>query len=275
MPYVAPMTSIKSGETLDINWPQLIETALNAPGSLGNTYSRFYEYSFLNQVLLLWQGVQEPVATYKRWSALGRQVKKGAKAKWVNTPVPITRKDDDGKVTERFTIFKLRKGPFVYSDTEGPELAPVEVPGFDLDTALFELGISKVPFVSTSGNTQGYSHHNEYALNPVCSDPLGTTFHELAHIVLGHTTDEGLKVYGSHQGIAEFQAEATAFLVRHELEQLTEEQASKNRAYIQHWLHETKQHPSDEEIRKVFIAATKILKAGRKAVVSTEQSVAA
>jgi hypothetical protein len=260
---------------LDINWTQLIETALTAPGNLGNTYNRFYEYSYLNQILLLWQGVTEPVATYNRWQALGRQVKKGAKAKFVNVPIPITRKDDQGTVTERFTIFKLKKGPFVYSDTEGPELPPVEVPGFDLDTALFELGISKVPFTSTDGNTQGYSSGHEYAINPVAANPTATTFHELAHIVLGHTAPDQNVEYQLHRGVKEFQAEATAYLVLHELERLDERTASKSRAYIQHWLSQGSEAPSDTDIRQVFQAATKILKAGRKAAASTPQAVAA
>ena len=54
-----------------IDWAKIIETALTAPGNVGNTYNRFYEYSFLNQMYLLMQGVHEPVATWARWKAIG------------------------------------------------------------------------------------------------------------------------------------------------------------------------------------------------------------
>ena len=54
-----------------IDWAKIIETALTAPGNVGNTYNRFYEYSFLNQMYLLMQGVHEPAATWARWKAIG------------------------------------------------------------------------------------------------------------------------------------------------------------------------------------------------------------
>jgi hypothetical protein len=63
-----------SGQSSAIDWRATLAEALAAPGSLGNTYTRFYNYSFLNQVRLMMQGTFEPVATYKRWQELGRQV---------------------------------------------------------------------------------------------------------------------------------------------------------------------------------------------------------
>jgi hypothetical protein len=33
-----------------LDWQQLLEEALTAPGGTGNVYNRFHEYSFLNQV---------------------------------------------------------------------------------------------------------------------------------------------------------------------------------------------------------------------------------
>src|SRR6266567_831963 len=77
----------KSPDQRTIDWGKIIETALTTPGNVGNTYNRFYEYSFLNQIYLRMQGVQEPVATYKRWQAIGRQVLKGSKAKEIIRPV--------------------------------------------------------------------------------------------------------------------------------------------------------------------------------------------
>jgi hypothetical protein len=63
--------------TAQIDWRATLTEALNAPGSLGTTYTRFYNYSFLNQIRLMMQGAREPVATYNRWQELGRQVRKG------------------------------------------------------------------------------------------------------------------------------------------------------------------------------------------------------
>ncbi|TMD69892.1 MAG: DUF1738 domain-containing protein, partial [Chloroflexi bacterium] len=74
-------------EQRTIDWGKVIEEALTAPGNLGDTYNRFYQYSFFNQMLLRLQGVNEPVATYKKWQELGRQVLKGSRAKEIVRPI--------------------------------------------------------------------------------------------------------------------------------------------------------------------------------------------
>ena len=40
-----------------------------------------------------------------------------------------------------------------------------------------------------NGNCQGYAKGRQIAINPVAQMPAKTTFHELAHIELGHTTE--------------------------------------------------------------------------------------
>ncbi len=86
--------------TSNIEWRTTLTEALNAPGSLGTTYTRFYNYSFLNQIRLMMQGIHEPVATYNRWQELGRQVRKSSKAKVVLAPIIVNRerKDTNGNV---------------------------------------------------------------------------------------------------------------------------------------------------------------------------------
>jgi hypothetical protein len=247
----------------EVDWQALIETALTAPGSIGSTYNRFYTYSFLNQILLLMQGVQEPVATYQRWKDIGRQVLRGSKAKEIVRPITVKKKDEDGEVEGTFTRFKLVKCLFKYSETEGDELPPAETPGWDLDTALNELNIKRVPFTMLDGNVQGFSHGREIAINPVATDPLGPTYHELGHVVLGHTEPARLTEYGTHRGVMEFQAEATSYLTMHELDVMGEDQASESRAYIQGWLQ--RERPSDVAIRQVFVATDQILRAGIQA----------
>jgi hypothetical protein len=75
-----------------------------------------------------------------------------------------------------------------------------------------------------------------------------------------------------HRGIAEFEAESTAYIVAKELE-LTDWDASESRAYIQQWLDghwEVNEETGEGEIEnldkhmsRIFSAANKILTAGR------------
>lgn len=249
-----------SGDRLD--WQGLIETALTVEGAIGGVYNRFYEYSFLNQMLLRMQGVIEPVATYDRWKSIGRQVLKGSKAKEIVRPIFIEVEDESGE-PQRITRFKPVRCIFGLSDTDGPELPPAELPGWELDQALDKLDVRQVPFRSLDGNTQGYASGREVAVNPVAVYPTRTLMHELGHVVLGHTVPARLPEYLTHTGRStmEFQAEATSYLTMNELEQLDEASAYHSRGYIQHWLGE--QRPSDAAIRQVFSATDKILRAGR------------
>jgi hypothetical protein len=275
-----------SGAVAEIDWTATFVEALNAPGSLGNTYNRFYNYSFLNQIRLLMQGVHEPVATYRRWSELGFQVQKGSKAKVVLAPIVITKKDPNtgkpllsntGQPQRVLVGFRDSRTVFTFSDTDGDELPPVDVPAWDADKALDALNVKRRKFRELSGNTQGYSYVDEktgeqrIALNPAAKYPHKTLFHELAHLVLGHckAMNDGHPV---HRGIAEFEAESTAYIVAKELE-LTDWDASESRAYIQQWLDghwEVNEETGEGEIEnldkhmsRIFSAANKILTAGR------------
>jgi len=254
----------RTAATKDLDWAKLIETALNMPGDVGSVYSRFHSYSYLNTVYLMMQGVTEPVAGYQRWKTLGRQVLRGSKAKEIVRPIVIEKKNEAGDVEDKYLRFKPVRCLFTYSETEGEELPPVEPRQWHLATALDELQVKQIPYALIDGNTQGYSIGREFAINPVAVNPLKTTFHELGHIVLGHTMPEAAAEYATHRGIKEFQAEATAYLTMNELEQLDEEQASQSRGYIQHWLRNDR--PPDVAIKQVFAATDKILKAGRLAV---------
>ena len=145
----------------------------------------------------------------------------------------------------------------------------MQLPEWDADTALEKLGITKVPFRKNDSHIQGYAHGREIAINPFAVHPSNALFHELAHIMLGHTVPERLAEYQEHRGIMEFEAEGTAYLVSNELGQLPEEQASVSRAYIQGWLKGEK--PPERSIRNVFTATDSILKAGRLAISPPEE----
>jgi antirestriction protein ArdC len=268
--------------TTQIDWAATLTEALNAPGALGSTYTRFYNYSFLNQIRLMMQGTCEAVATYKRWQELGRQVRKGSKARVVLAPVMVSRdaKDangdavigGDGKPGKRQILvgFRDSRTVFGYSDTDGDELPPVELPGWDVDTALYALGVDRVTFAMVNGNAQGYSFEDasgrHLAINPTAVYPAKTLLHELAHLVLGHCKDGD----ETHRGVGEFEAEATAYLAAKELA-LIEWDPAESRAYIQTWLGGAE--TGEDHIARIFAATNKILLAGR--VVAVAEPVAA
>ena len=140
----------------------------------------------------------------------------------------------------------------------------MQLPEWDLDTALQRLAIRLVPFDALSGNLQGYSRGRDIAINPIAVNPPKTRFHEIGHVVLGHTAPEALAEYQTHRGVMEFQAEASAYLTMNELEQLDEATATRSRGYVQTWLRG--ERPPERAIRDVFVATDKILKAGRIAI---------
>lgn len=262
-------------ETHRPDWQQLLHQALTAPGNLGNTYSRFHDYSFTNEMLFFMQGIHEPVASYSRWRSLGRQVMRGAKAKEVIVPVLVNEPATENETLEgkrervaKLIGFKVVRAMFALSDTDGKELPDIPIPGWDVQTALDTFGIREVPFDSTNGNLQGYSRGVEFAINPIAVNPIKTRFHEIAHILLGHTLEHHYEEYQAHRGILEFQAEAASYLVMNELQILDDETASTSRAYICHWLKD--EQPPDQAIRQVFTVADRILRAGRIAGATAE-----
>lgn len=248
----------KMAQADTIKYNELLQTALTLEGSMGNTFNKFYNYSFANQVFFISQGLKEPVANYNVWKKLGRYAKAGT-AKLVITP-SLYKDKETGE--EQFYGFRLKKAVFGYSDTTGEDLdlSAVVASGWELNRALEDLQIKLVDFAQTNGNIQGYSFERNIAINPVVAELLPTTFHELAHVVLGHTTKEKAEEYKTHRGIKEFQAEAVSYLLMKELEEPFNE--SESRAYIQNWL---KQYtPTDKDISPIFTAVNKILKAGRE-----------
>ncbi len=261
-----------------LDWPQLMGEALTAPGNLGQTYSRFHDYSLTNEMLFFMQGIHEPVASRSTWLTLGRTLIAGHKPKKVIVPVLVNEsapreegQESDAEETPeekkervaRLIGFKLVHAVFALSDTEGPDIPEKPILGWDWQTALAKFGIQEAPFHHTNGNLQGYSHHLEYAINPVAVNPTKTRFHELAHILLGHTLEHRYEEYQTHRGIMEFQAEAVSYLAMNELDIMDEETASTSRAYIKHWLKD--EQPPDQAIRQVFTVADRIIRAGRVA----------
>ena len=111
------------------------------------------------------------------------------------------------------------------------------------------------------GNCQGFAHDRSIAVSPIAANPLKTTFHELAHVIIGHTAEGELRDdERTPRNIRELEAEATLCCVCAALALPGIEEA---RGYIQHW-YGTGQPIPEASARKIFKAADAILRAGRE-----------
>ncbi len=257
-------------------WGELLRDAVEKPGRVLEAYTAFHNYSFGNALLALEQCVRRglqpgPLNTYRGWLERNRQVRKGEKAITLCMPMPFKRATQADSVNEEATesetsqtryAFRFRAFWFVLAQTEGEEAFVPPIPGFDIDSALRVLNVTRTPFDEMNGNIQGFASGREIAVSPVAALPHKTTFHELAHIVLGHTTTEKL-VDGEQTArhIREVEAESVALIC---CETLGLDGAEFCRGYIQHWLKTEKEIPNHSAAR-IFAAATSILKAGAPA----------
>jgi hypothetical protein len=121
------------------------------------------------------------------------------------------------------------------------------------------LCITRTPFDEINGNVQGFAHQREIAISPIAELPLKTTFHEAAHVILGHTSSQKLvDVEHMDRNIREVEAESVALIC---CESLGLPGAEAARGYIQHWLQGEKKIPNQSAAR-IFSTAQTILKAG-------------
>lgn len=252
-------------ENKTVAWSTMLNDAVTQPGIISKCYSTFHNYSMGNQ-LLAWSQLTardmglSPLATYKRWSELGRQVKKGEKAIALVMPVTINKKDGAGEKTgECFQWFTLKNNWFSLDQTEGTEYNPEPViPAWDKNKALETLQITEIRFDSPNGNSQGYAQGKNIAINPVAILPHKTRFHELAHVVLGHTLEGTMSDdERTPKDIREVEAESVAYIL---CSVLNLPGLIESRGYIQGWL--AGSEISDKSAQRIFGAADKILKAG-------------
>lgn len=212
------------------------------------------------------------------WKGIGRKVKKNEKGMFVLTPVPFetTRKDETGNVLrddngdpikDKRLSFQLRPTRFDLSQTEGPDVKFPEVP-FDLGQLLCTLEVELVPFTMDNNACGGYCYGTPdgdfLAINPLYPDPLGVLFHELAHIVLGHT-QETTSVFVTDEdrtprNLREIGAEGTNLILQSTLGNTDAEAYS--RGYIQNW-NRTKLEDMPEALaRDIFSTGDIIYRAG-------------
>jgi hypothetical protein len=124
------------------------------------------------------------------------------------------------------------------------------------------LGIVEEAFNMTDGNCQGYARGRSIAVSPVAELPYKTRFHELAHVVLGHTAEAEAGLTDSEltpRSLREVEAEAVALIC---LEALSLPGAEHCRGYVQHWNQHRGNDPIPERsAQRIFKAADQILKA--------------
>jgi hypothetical protein len=252
-----------------MDFSSLLSEAVNKPGILSKAYQAFHNYSVGNQMAAMSQCVARgievgPISTFKGWQEKGRCVTKGQKA--LALCMPVTMKGEkDNKSTgqkEEFTFnrFVFKNNWFVVSQTEGADFAhEVKTPLWDSAKALQALSISETSFTMIDGNCQGYASGQTFALNPVAALPHKTRFHEMAHIVLGHTQEFTMTdSERTPKDIKEVEAESVAYIL---CSILGLPGLEDSRGYIQHWLRDCE--ISEKSAQKIFSTADKILKAGQ------------
>jgi antirestriction protein ArdC len=250
------------------SFAELLTQAVTEPGVIASAYRQFHSYSLGNQ-LLAWsqcleRGLQPgPLATYQRWKEFGRQVRKGEKALVLCMPVTIKRKtQDETDDAEVFTRFVFRPHWFTLAQTDGQPLAEQPIPAWDRERALAALDIREIPFDGLDGNSLGFARERSIAINPVNPLPHKTTFHEVAHVLLGHTTEASQTDSElTPRNLRECEAEAVALLCCAALDLPGVE---FSRGYIQAWWGAGNPIP-ERSAQRILKVADQILKAGRGA----------
>ena len=253
------------------NLSALLLNALDDDAIISQAYSSFHNYSLLNQSLAAFQlmlrfGKLSPIASYKAWQEKGRQVKKNEKAIALYMPVTFKKKnneaeqDTESNDDEVYTKIILRNNWFCLDQTEGEEYIPeIKIPSWNAEKAMAVLDIVEIHFDSVNGNCMGFAKNNQIAINPLNPLKHKTRFHEMAHVLLGHTKDTYLSENTDlPKSIKEVEAEGVAFLM---LNLLNLDGKKESRGYIQGWL---QGNPiSEESAKRIFTVTDKLFKAGQ------------
>ena len=248
----------------------LLREAITEPGIISAAYRAFHSFSLGNQILAASQLIGRdmpisPIASFNAWKGKGRMVKKGAKAIRLFMPVTIRRQDRDEETGQEqeigYQTFMLRPNWFSLDQTEGDTfIQESKAPTWDADLAMAFLGIFERPFEILDGNCQGYASGAGIAISPLAVLPHKTRFHEMAHVVLGHTSEGPMqddeRTPRNHR---EVEAESVAYILCSLLELPGQIEA---RGYIQSWL--ASEALAEKTARRIFSAADKLLKAGQQ-----------
>jgi antirestriction protein ArdC len=191
----------------------------------------FHAYSLNNVLLILSQRPDaERVAGFRKWQALGRQVRKGEKSLRIfgYSTKKVTEQDENGEDVEKryprfpiLSVFDIAQTDPVDPDAADPSTLAAPLTGTDDHGVIATLtahleadgwsvehtepGQGRNGFTEPEGRRVVIGSH----LSP--EHAAKTLIHELAHIVLGHTDD--LTEYAEHRGLMETEAESVAYVV--------------------------------------------------------------
>jgi hypothetical protein len=151
----------------------------------------------------------------------------------------------------------------VISQTDGPSEGTQYVPcpiDWQKERALSVLDVTEAPFEAVNGNIMGYAKERSVAISPLNPHPIKTLFHELAHVLLGHTA-EAQQTDGADmpRNLQEAEAEAVALVC---CDALNLPGADHCRGYIQKWWGHGNPIP-ERSAQRVLRVADQILRAGR------------
>lgn len=191
---------------------------------------KFHHYSLNNQMLVL---IQRPDATqvagFNKWKDLGRSVNKGEKAIWIQAPMIVKKKNDNGEDEPRVIGFKpvpvydvaqtsgkpLPQPPLVISHEQGQAPARMaedlaeQIKGHGYTVKFEDLGASQT---ARNGYTAPDTKIVAINSNRSPAQQALTLAHELAHIELGHT--ERMHDYsGGQRPTMEVEAESVAYVI--------------------------------------------------------------
>src|SRR5215831_11722397 len=224
-----------------LTFAALLKRAVSEPGKIAEAYSAFYSYSLSNQVLAAFQCAARgipcgPINSFLGWKRLGRHVRSGEHALFLWMPIThkVQKDDETDEGPEVITQFVLTPRWFALAQTDGAPMPAPFIAEWDRARALEVLDVQEIPFDLPDGNTQGYARGRSIAVSPVAAMPAKTTFHELGHVLLGHTT-AGDERDGAElpRSLHEAEAESVAYLC---LEALGLPGGNYARGYVQHWL---------------------------------------
>lgn len=263
------------------SFADLLASALDEPGLISHAYTAFHGYSIGNQLLAWVQCLERgiapgPIATFVGWKERGRYVRKGQRAIVLCVPITCKRRPSEAnhdvdspaeaeEAGRTFTRFVYKPHWFVLTQTDGADVDSTPIPGWNQIRALKALGVVEEAFAHSDGNCQGYARGRAIAVSPVAAHPHKTRFHELAHVVLGHTSDAEAGLTDAEvtpRNLREVEAEAVALLC---VETLGLPGAEYCRGYLQSWNHHRGGEPIPERsAQRILKAADQILRAGEE-----------
>lgn len=194
----------------------------------------FHSYSINNTLLIMRQlPSASQVTGYRKWQAVGRQVRKGEKAlrifgyssKKITVEDQATGEDVEKRITTYpiLPVFDLSQTDPIEGAEPVPEITH-RLQGTDdagIGAAVAEWLTAQGWSVevediagAANGYTQGATGRVVIDANLSDAQHAKTMIHEAAHVILHHDADKELTVdYAGHRGVCETEAESVAYVV--------------------------------------------------------------